>query len=207
MLSFTRPLWLDDPACSVDSRALALLEGAAEALAGAGARVSRSRPPLDLADMASLFTSLITPAISLSVDKETGEAISGTVRTWLENHRRRTEVRRIWADWFKDFDVLLCPVLPMLPFEHDQHGTIYDRFVDINGTPRNHIDALSWTGLIGVAYLPSTVVPVGRVPVGDIELPVGIQVVGPYLEDRTSIFVAGRLAEITGGYVPPPMAR
>ena len=42
------------------------------------------------------------------------------------------------------------------------------------------MDTLAWTGLVGVAYLPSTVVPVGRV--GD--LPVGVQVVGPYLEDR-----------------------
>jgi amidase len=200
-------LWLDDPACSVDSRALSLLEAAAEALAGAGARVSPARPPLDLGDMANLFTSLIVPAISLSVDKATGDAISGTVRTWLELHRRRTEVRRIWADWFKEFDILLCPVLPMLPFEHNHLGTIADRFVDINGTPRNHTEALAWTGLIGVAYLPSTVVPVGRVPVGEVELPVGIQVVGPYLEDRTSIFVAGRLAELTGGYTPPPIGR
>jgi amidase len=43
------------------------------------------------------------------------------------------------------------------------------------------------------------------VPLGAVELPVGIQVVGPYLEDRTSLFVAGRLAELTGGYVPAPI--
>ena len=38
------------------------------------------------------------------------------------------------------------------------------------GQPRNQGDTLAWTGLIGVAYLPSTVVPVGRTPDG---LPVG----------------------------------
>jgi amidase len=33
---------------------------------------------------------------------------------------------------------------------------------------------------------------------------VGLQVVGPYLEDRTVLDVARRLAEVVGGYVPPP---
>jgi amidase len=42
---------------------------------------------------------------------------------------------------------------------------------------------------------------VGRTAAG---LPVGIQVVGPYLEDRTALWLAARLAEVTGGYVVPP---
>ena len=35
-------------------------------------------------------------------------------------------------------------------------------------------------------------------------LPVGIQIVGPYLEDATSIDFASRLADVVGGFVPPP---
>jgi amidase len=35
-------------------------------------------------------------------------------------------------------------------------------------------------------------------------LPVGIQVVAPYLEDRTAVDVARRMAEVVGGYGPPP---
>jgi amidase len=65
------------------------------------------------------------------------------------------------------------------------------------------VDALAWTGPIGVAYLPSTVVPVGLTPDG---LPVGVQVVGPALGDRTSLGLAARLAEVTGGYMAPPGA-
>jgi amidase len=110
-------------------------------------------------------------------------------------------MRQIWADWFTRFDVLLCPVMPMAAFPHDHHGTLNDRFVTINGRSRNHADTLAWTGLVGVVYLPSTVVPVGRTPAG---LPVGIQVVGPYLEDRTTLLVAARLAALTGGFVAPP---
>ncbi len=54
-----------------------------------------------------------------------------------------------------------------------------------------------------MAYRPSTVVPVGRTSGG---LPVGIQVVGPFLGDRTALAVAGRLEQLTGGFDPPPLA-
>jgi amidase len=47
------------------------------------------------------------------------------------------------------------------------------------------------------------VVPVGFTAGG---LPVGVQVVGPYLEDRTALHVARELESITGGYTPPPGA-
>ncbi|MDT5012856.1 MAG: amidase, partial [Mycobacterium sp.] len=36
-------------------------------------------------------------------------------------------------------------------------------------------------------------------------LPVGIQIVGPYLEDRTTLAVGRCIAEAMGGFVAPPM--
>jgi amidase len=53
-----------------------------------------------------------------------------------------------------------------------------------------------------MAHLPATVAPAGRTAEG---LPVGVQIVGPYLEDRTPIEFARRLADVIGGYAPPPM--
>ena len=76
------------------------------------------------------------------------------------------------------------------------------RTMMVNGLERPANDLIRWPGLIGVAYLPSTVVPVGRTSSG---LPVGIQVVGPYLGDLTTLRVAERLEALTGGYEPPPM--
>ena len=58
-----------------------------------------------------------------------------------------------------------------------------------------------WAGAIGMALLPATVAPIGRLSNG---LPVGVQIVGPYLEDRTTIDFARRLAEVMGGFEPPP---
>ena len=196
-------VWVEDPAGEVDAEVGDRLGAAVEALAKAGAQVSDSRPPIPLSEAVALFNSLITPAISVSTDKRTGDAISGTHRAWLDNHQSRTQMRSVWSDWFEEFDVLLCPVTPMAAFPHDQSGTIVDRTLIINGRPRSHIDTLTWTGLVGVAYLPSTVAPVGFTPGG---LPVGIQVVGPYLEDRTPLFVAGELEALLGGYTPPPGA-
>ncbi len=195
-------LWLDDPACQVDAAALGVLREAADALADAGAHVSQSRPPLDLQDVDGLFGSLLLAAISVSVKRPVGEALAGNHLDWLVLNEKRAALRRVWAEWFRDFDVLLCPVLPMLPFPHDTEGTINDRYVIVNGRSRPQSQTLSWTGLVGVAYLPSTVVPVGMAN----DLPVGIQVVGPYLEDRTALFVARRLAELRGGIIPPPIA-
>jgi amidase len=196
-------LWLDDPACRVDTEVLDRLSDAASALAGAGVEVVDSHPPVDFAHAYQLFNSLILAAVSVSVDRPVGDAISGTHRAWLDLDVERSRLRRQWADWFRDFDVLMCPVMPMPAFPHDHEGTIADRFVTINGERRNHVETLGWTGLIGVVYLPSTVVPVGRTSTG---LPVGAQLVGPYLEDRTPLFVAKGLVDLVGGYQPPPLA-
>jgi amidase len=195
--------WLDDPHCQVATEVGDALSAAASALAGAGAQVEDAHPDIDLANSDGVFQHLILAAISLSLDPDLGDPLSGYHRVWVEQTVARAALRQAWADWFRRFDVLLCPVMPMAAFPHDHSGTINTRTVTINGHSRPMAGTLAWTGLIGVAYLPSTVVPVGTTPDG---LPVGIQVVGPYLEDRTALFVAGRLAELLGGYRPPPGA-
>ena len=75
------------------------------------------------------------------------------------------------------------------------------RTIQVNGQARSYVDGVAWAGVIGMAYLPVTMVPVGRTPQG---LPVGVQIVGPYLEDRTTIDFARRLSDVIGGFEPPP---
>jgi amidase len=53
----------------------------------------------------------------------------------------------------------------------------------------------------GACYLPATVIPLGLTRQG---LPVGIQIVGAYLEDYTALDLAGRLLAILGGCPTPP---
>ena len=74
------------------------------------------------------------------------------------------------------------------------------RTIDVDGVTRPYMDLMAWMGIIGVVYLPSTVVPVGQTADG---LPVGVQVVGPFLEDRTTLAVARMIETALGGFVPP----
>jgi amidase len=107
-----------------------------------------------------------------------------------------------WAALFRDYDILLCPAMSVAAIIHDHSEPMMARTLMVNGVKRPYFDALiPWAGLIGMAYLPSTSAPVGRTAAG---LPVGVQVVGPYLEDRTTIDFARRLAEVVGGYNRPP---
>lgn len=78
---------------------------------------------------------------------------------------------------------------------------LLERTIQVNGMTRPYSDQVAWAGVIGMALLPATVAPAGRTPEG---LPVGVQLVGPYLKDRTPLDVARRLAEVIGGYEAPP---
>ena len=71
----------------------------------------------------------------------------------------------------------------------------------VGGEQRSYWDLPAWMAPAGACYLPATVVPVGRLENG---LPVGIQIVGAYLEDRTTLDLARRLLALLGGCPRPP---
>jgi amidase len=93
------------------------------------------------------------------------------------------------------------PVAVVPAIAHDHSAPFIERVLPLPDGSRSYLDLFGWVGLATVAYLPATVVPVGRTPNG---LPVGIQIVGPYLEDRTTLAVARCVEELLGGFVPPP---
>ena len=210
--------WLDEPACAVDTEILALLEGAAAALAREGATVStEARPDIEFGKAIETFERLMAAAMAgaFSLEKIEAMAARGTEtgperwstynsqrhRSWLSWNERRLQMRKKWHEFFQDWDVLLLPVCPLSAIEHDHSRPMTHRTITVNGESRDYQDQMHWVGLVGVAYLPVTVVPVGRTSAG---LPVGIQIAGPYLEDRTTLDVARRLVEIHGGFEPPP---
>ena len=104
--------------------------------------------------------------------------------------------RARWAEWFSNWDVLLCPVTPTPAFRHDRAGDMFTRTIDVNGELRSYLENIAWTGLIGIVGLPSAVPPLGPTASG---LPVGVQVVAPYLHDRTAVRVAGLVTETVDG--------
>ena len=194
--------WLDDAACPVDREELALMRRAVDRLAHAGARVEDAHPPVSFDEQVDLFNHLVEAAISLNLPEESAKNAAGSHRAWLVADKRRAELRTIWQEWFEQYDALVCPVMATPAFPHNQAGTFNSRTVEINGTARPYPDLVSWTGLIGVLGLPSSVPPIGRTRDG---LPVGVQVVTPFLRDREAIRLASILAEVSGGgYRVPP---
>jgi amidase len=63
-------------------------------------------------------------------------------------------------------------------------------------------DQLAWPGIAKLPGLPSTAIPTGFAPDG---LPVGVQMVGPWLEDPTPLKLAELIEREFGGFVPPKM--
>jgi amidase len=203
--------WLDDPFCKVDSDALAVLAAAADVLEASGVAVDRAaRPDIDAAAASSLGMWLVLCAMSQSLPDEASEGIgegagdsAATHRAWLDAHQAREAIRTRWAEFFTRYDAVLMPVAFVPPFEHNQEGTFGDRTLPCNGATRPYADLVRWTILTGMAYLPVTVPPIGLTGA---KLPVGVQVVGPYGGDYRTIRLAAHLAELCGGYRPPPGA-
>jgi hypothetical protein len=71
----------------------------------------------------------------------------------------------------------------------------------IDGEPHPYGNQLIWPGVATLSGLPATSVPIGMSPQG---LPIGIQIVGPSLEDRTPLKLAQLIETEFGGFVPPP---
>ena len=194
--------WLDDPFCSVDSEVLEVLDAATNALAASGITVDRSaRPDIDARGAASLGGWLVFAAMAQSQPDEVTAAT--THRAWLDAHAAREAIRAKWATFFTQYDAVLMPVTFVPPFPHDQAGGFDSRSLICNGTPRPYIDLVRWTILTGMAYLPATVPPIG---LSRSNLPIGIQVVGPYGGDFVTIRLAAHLAALRGGYRAPPIA-
>jgi len=218
--------WLDDPFCPVDAEVRALGEATVAALREAGVEVDdRARPVPDLAAVHYGYEKLLWPILSggMSAEEARELALMGEAaapddlsdlarfaravtlrhRDWLAVDEERQRLRARWAAFFESYDVLLCPITPTAALPHNNEGTILSRTIRVNGASRPYTDQVVWAGLVTMALLPSTCAPVGRTPSG---LPVGLQIVGPYLEDRTTIDFAARLADVIGGYAPPDSA-
>ena len=124
-------------------------------------------------------------------------------KQWAACHERRERRRREWERFFGDHDVLLMPVTPTPAIPHAHDGNLFSRRIDVDGRARPYFDQFVWIAPATSALLPVTVAPLGTTQAG---LPVGVQIVGPYLEDRTTLAFARLLAETLGGFTAPPAA-
>ena len=210
--------WLDDPRCRVEPELRELLEKAAQTLAASGVVVDHEvRPAFTLEKAVDTFFALLQAALAGGValnrieDYAAASGDSPIARTkrllairhreWLSYNERRLQMRKRWEEFFTNWDAILLPVMPCPAILHDHSEPQASRTALVGGKQIPYWDLTAWMGPAGVCYLPVTVIPVGCLSSG---LPVGIQIVGAYLEDRTTLDLAKHLLALLGGCPRPP---
>ncbi|WP_267244891.1 amidase [Streptomyces sp. PR69] len=207
-------IWADDPYCPVDSETRALLEGVCKTLRDTGAQVDESTRPVGMAASDRLFQTLMFAGSSASASPEAfaGELAAARDlapddlhpgaaylrartmphRDWLLANEERQQLRRQWAAYFGDVDVLITPAAPTAAVPDQTGVPVPERYITVDGERRSYWDQTSWLNLAGPANLPAATLPAGSTADG---LPLGLQIIGPYLADHTVTHLAALLAQ------------
>ncbi|MEM8909593.1 MAG: amidase, partial [Bacteroidota bacterium] len=216
--------WLDDAFCPVGKEVRQALETTIEALESAGAKVDRNPElPVGLAEMHEVFDQLLYSAFAYYWEDEEFEKMiadaknkpSNVHRDWVNIARDTTIRHRQWIEatiarykyvhqwqaFFKNYDVMLAPVTPStaLPVHGPEENWFGPAF-ELDGVSRPYLDQIKWTGFVNLINAPSTSMPIGF---DQNNMPIGMQIIGPYLEDLTTIEFAKVASEVTGGYKRP----
>lgn len=221
--AYRMALWLDDPFAPLDASVRAVFDAAASALRRGGATVEDLASPVDLAKLVAGYFRMLYPIVLAGMPDEgfenlvqmanafppddpnplatSARAAATRHRDWLLLNEERARTQATFADLFRRVDVVLMPVVPVAAIPHDHSDAIPARTITIDGRAVPYFALFSWIAPATFLHLPATVVPIGRTTAG---LPVGLQIVGPYLEDRTTIDVARHVSRVVGGYTPPP---
>lgn len=205
--------YFEDEFCPTDSEVIAQLNSAADSLEKAGATVTRGvKPDFELTENHTNFIQLLMAAMGDDYPQSVKDDFAKVAENadpddvsplvlqargvtmshgdWCRLHDQRLALRAKWEVFFEDYDVLLCPATNVPAFAHDHHPDFHARSLSVNGADRPYFDILIWAGFSLNSYLPATVAPAGLT---SDNMPVGVQIVGPYLEDRTTLAVAGML--------------
>jgi amidase len=156
-------------------------------------------PPEVYAGAQAAAANLPADDISLAAERLRGIALSH--RDWVMADGARARLRAQWRGLFRTFDAVICPVMPTPAYPHDHSPEQETRRIDIDGKDYPYPDQLAWAGIATLPGLPATAIPIGLSPEG---LPIGVQIVGPWLEDRTPLKLAELIEHEFGGFVPPP---
>ena len=195
----------------------------ADRLGKAGVNVARSSPLLpDMTVSGRLYVQLLysffsadmpiesyrslqeraaaLPASDTSLAATRLRAITLTRRDEVLGQRIRTGLAQQWRQLFREIDLVICPAMPTPAFPHD-HGPRPARRLQIDDKDVPYDDQVLWPGVATLPGLPATAIPIERTETG---LPVGVQVIGPFLEDRTPLAFAKLYEREFGGFVAPP---
>ena len=214
-----------DAVMPTDSVVRGSIDKLAADLGKAGVKIERHAALLpDFADSTRLYMRMLLSFLSASFPLETyagaqaaaqrippgdtslgSERLRGMAmshRDWLFAEGARVRLRAQWRELFKQYDAVICPIMPTPAYKHDHSAEQESRRILIDGKPHVYPDQLSWPGIATLPGLPATAIPTGFSPDG---LPLGVQIVGPWLEDRTTLKLAELIEREFGGFKPPPL--
>lgn len=184
-----------------------------------GATVGVAMPPLDAEQYYRDYSTLLTAITTQAIPKEMRAAraaeaagsderaklaeAAGLVLDFVEFFAlaaRRETARHAWREFFRDWDVLVSPTVLDAAFPHPE-VSFHARRLHIDGREVPYIDNIVYPMWAVFAGQPATAFPAGLSSEG---LPLGLQAMGPYLEDRTTLRFAQLLqAEWHSFEVPP----
>jgi amidase len=217
-------LMLEDPNSEVDRAVQDALQQLGDFLAKRGAKVSDSaRPAIDTGRAHHVYIQLLRAATSgrlndaqfaemqrsaQSLDPHDRSYYAQMTRAnvmphrdWLAYNEERHKMRLAWAEFFREYDLFLCPVAASAAPPHDQQGERWERMITVNGKRVPTTDQLFWAGYTCAFYLPATAAPIAMSPEG---LPIGVQITAPQYGDLAAIHFAKLLEREYRGFVPPP---
>ena len=214
------------PWLPVDEQITAALQDLAGRLAKMGAMVKEIQPDGlgDHREYHGFYRTLLSAVTGARVDAETrrqriatfraagddlslgaARGLEGTAGDYLLWNGRREQHRAAWRAFFREWDVLLAPAINVLAYPHIERAWPADNSdllltFTVNGRSVPYLHGLCYPALSTVPGQPATAFPVGLSREG---LPIGLQAIGPYLEDLTPIRFTALLAREIGGYRKP----
>ena len=216
-------VWKNDDTAPVSQEVVGKVEAVAEAISRSGGTVDEAARPDFVAREANdtyqrllhaiwggfmpreIYTYMQMEAEALSADDQSARARrlrrqTATYWAFAQANEARARLRWAWHDFFKTHDALIAPIMATAAFEHD-HQHFAFRTIEVDSMSQPYFRQIFWAGLAVCAYLPSTVVPAG---LGDDDLPVGVQIIGPEFGDLKTIGLAKLLEGAGFAFTPPP---
>ena len=168
------------PLAETDAEVSGPIHRLAEALERAGAKVARSS---DLVPDLAAAQGAYLPVLGATMGPS-----EVTLPIWIQSLTLQAAHRRQWAALFQEFDIVLAPPFITPAFPHDDEPDSSKRTLTVNGKPAPYMGGIVWPGLATFPGLPSTCAPIATTAGG---LPTGVQIMGAWLEDRTTMAFAG----------------
>jgi amidase len=209
------PLSLVEPSSAMQGK----LDELASFLSRAGAKVDQAMPDVDheayFSDYVSVLMIITSQGQSAAERRAQADAcekrgdlqsiamargFTSDAADYLAVLGRREKTRQAWRTFFADWDVLVCPTALDAPFVH-QSGHQDERVLPIDDRSVPYMLNIVYPMWAIFAGQPATAFPAGLNAAG---LPLGLQVIGPYLEDRTTLKFAQLLEREWHSFERPP---